>query len=105
MSETPLTQALTRINAGEFEYEHKGHTKPLREMRTAEREKAIQTRNEMQELDGKMRNACRTMLAELYGLVDNPKEKKVWDMAWDRGHSNGYSEVAIQYDELADLVL
>lgn len=105
MKESPLTQALNRINAGEFEYEYKSHTKPLREMNIREREQAIATRREMQELDGQMRTNCRTMLAELYGLVGHPKEQKVWDMAWDMGHASGWSEVAIQYDNLADLVL
>ncbi len=50
------------------------------------------------------REVLRADLAASYGLVDHPKEKMVWDKAWEHGHSNGLSDVLYWYDEFADMV-
>ena len=46
----------------------------------------------------------REGLAKEYGLVGNPKEKKVWELAWSEGHSSGYSTVEQYYDQFSELV-
>ncbi len=45
----------------------------------------------------------RADLADAYGLKDHPKEKMVWEKAWEHGHGNGLSEVLYWYDEFADV--
>ena len=42
-------------------------------------------------------------LAEL-GLDGHPKADKLFERAWEEGHSFGYSEVWIHLVELADLI-
>lgn len=39
-----------------------------------------------------------------YGVSDNPKLEKAFDMAWDRGHPSGYRDVVYYFDELVDLI-
>jgi len=43
------------------------------------------------------------VLAEL-GLTDHPKADKLFGMAWDHGHSSGYSDVLSWAEEFAELV-
>lgn len=44
------------------------------------------------------------LLADL-GLTGHPKADKVYALAWQRGHSSGYSEVYNEAIDLAELVL
>jgi len=46
----------------------------------------------------------REDLAKEYGVVGNPKEEKLFRMAWEYGHSSGLREVEMYYEELAELV-
>jgi hypothetical protein len=39
-----------------------------------------------------------------HGVENNPKREKLFDIAWSQGHSAGYSEVAIHYDEMVVLI-
>jgi hypothetical protein len=39
-----------------------------------------------------------------HGVVDNSKKEKLFDIAWSQGHSSGFSEVALHYDELVELI-
>jgi hypothetical protein len=43
-------------------------------------------------------------LAKEYGLLGHPKERKVWELAWEEGHSSGYSTVEQYYDQFSELV-
>lgn len=38
------------------------------------------------------------------GLTNHPKANKVWSMAWDHGHSAGWSEILYWVVELSTLV-
>lgn len=38
-------------------------------------------------------------------LTKHPNANKIFDYAWDRGHSNGYSEVVCFLEELAALII
>lgn len=38
------------------------------------------------------------------GIADNPKRDKLFAIAWEYGHSSGYSEVYNYADELVDLI-
>lgn len=43
-------------------------------------------------------------LFEDLGIQDNPKKEKLFDKAWDRGHSHGYSEVYGVASDLVELI-
>lgn len=46
----------------------------------------------------------KTALFKLYGVSDNPKAQKVWEYAWQEGHSEGFSLIAIIFDDLVELI-
>ena len=46
----------------------------------------------------------RKDLAEAYETTKHKKEKLLWEISWDEGHSNGLSEVLICYDKLVELL-
>lgn len=105
MSTSPYSIALERINSGEFKAPYENYSvKPVKELSTSERQKANEIRQRNRENDAKARADLRKMLSELYELSDHPKEQKLWDMAWEYGHSNGFSEVVLRYDEMASLM-
>jgi hypothetical protein len=39
-----------------------------------------------------------------HGLSGHPKADKLYEIAWEFGHSAGYGEIEIYYDQLVDLV-
>lgn len=39
-----------------------------------------------------------------HGVQDNPKKDKLFDIAWSQGHSAGWQEVALHYEELVVLI-
>lgn len=43
-------------------------------------------------------------LEEVFGLKRHPKADKVWEMAWERGHSTGVMPVIDEYGDLAELL-
>jgi hypothetical protein len=51
-----------------------------------------------------VRNSFRKTLAQAYGVSEHPKEERLWELAWSKGHANGYAEVALEYDELVTLI-
>jgi hypothetical protein len=48
--------------------------------------------------------AFKKALAEEYGIISNPKFEKAFDIAWQQGHSSGYSEVENYFSDLVDLI-
>jgi hypothetical protein len=46
----------------------------------------------------------KTDLAEYLGLTDHNKFDKLFDMAWERRHSDGYCAIAEEAEELAELL-
>jgi hypothetical protein len=43
-------------------------------------------------------------LEEEYGTADNPKRDDLFKLAWDYGHSGGFSQIVNYYDDLYELV-
>jgi len=41
---------------------------------------------------------------EHFGTVGNPKAQRFWELAWEFGHSFGFSEVYNYYSEWVDLI-
>ena len=102
-----INDVLTRVQNGEFDYEHKPtHIATTRDSAEylARKDTADANRKSNREAELGTRNAFRKALAETYGVTEHPKEERLWELAWSKGHSNGYSEVALEYDELVTLI-
>ena len=63
-----------------------------------------QRRKEYRDAEGRITGRFKQNLFESHGVQNNPKRDKVWNMAWDRGHSNGYNEVAAEFEQLVALI-
>jgi len=61
-------------------------------------------RKEYLEEEGRLYDEFRKDAIEYVGLTGHPKADKIYDKAWEDGHSCGYEEVLIHLEELADLV-
>lgn len=83
-----------KINAGEYKNE-----KPY-----SSRSKNLKAWTDYMDEDTRLANKFRHDIAEECGILGHPKEEKVWNMAWEHGHSSGFSEIAIFYSDFADLV-
>ncbi len=44
-------------------------------------------------------------LAKEYGIENHPKRAKLWSLAWEHGHSSGFSEIEIYYREFVELIV
>ena len=113
---TDMIDIVIKIKAGDYEtkipYEYEivpidEDTMTVREAREhTERQKAlkkdhlVRRREDIYRLEKQFRND----LAEEHGVTGHPKEPKLWSMAWEYGHSSGFEEVAMYYDELVELV-
>ena len=49
-------------------------------------------------------NFRKALAKEYLRTSEKSKEQKVWDLAWDKGHANGYYDVESHYQDFADLV-
>lgn len=61
-------------------------------------------RRKRDEDDSRLVEMFRADIAKCCGVVGHPKESKLWNMAYEYGHSSGLREIASYYDDLADLV-
>lgn len=66
-----------------------------------EREKM---RAEYREEQVRLNRQFQADLLEAYGMTNHPKREAIWNMAYGRGHSAGYHEVAQEFDELMALI-
>jgi hypothetical protein len=41
---------------------------------------------------------------EEFGVQNHPKRERVFELAWDRGHSSGFFEVYLVFEELVELI-
>jgi len=57
----------------------------------------------MQE-QNKLQQEFRNDLEAYYGVTNHPKADLLYDMAWDRGHSAGFLDVANYYSDLVRLI-
>lgn len=90
-----LTNIYQKIN--NKEYDTKLIFIPLRESKEAyERYQEDQARLNQEFMDEAI---------EAVGLKDHPKAGKAYALAWEHGHSAGYSDVLSYLSEFADLIL
>ena len=52
----------------------------------------------------KDRLAHQASLEQKHGLTGHPKADKLYQLAWDFGHSSGYHEIEYYYDDFAELL-
>jgi hypothetical protein len=50
------------------------------------------------------REAHKKKLAEKYGVVGHPKLDRCYDLAWEHGHSSGWTEVQIYFADFVELI-
>ena len=60
--------------------------------------------SEYREEENKIYCQFKKDLLEEIGIANHPKAEQLFNMAWDRGHSNGYTEVLIEAEELSELL-
>jgi hypothetical protein len=87
---TPVNDDMTIRQAREHEAEQK-------RLKSGHRQKYHEDRARLEE-------QFAADLAEEHGLVGHPKEKLLYSLAYERGHSGGFRDVAGQYEEMADLL-
>ena len=56
------------------------------------------------EEQGRLTALLRSDLEREYSVIGHPKAGRVWELAWEAGHSCGYAEVANNYAELVELI-
>lgn len=56
------------------------------------------------ENEAKMHALFKKDLFDEYGVSDAPKREKAFSIAWDRGHSGGFPDVASCFSSLAELI-
>lgn len=93
----------------QFEKEYRGLVYPGRipgifkestEERIARVEKIREYNRKVNEITEKFKLA----LFKEHGVESNPKAEKVWSLAWEHGHSSGYSEIEIYFEEFVELI-
>jgi hypothetical protein len=52
----------------------------------------------------KLHEEFKDDLFKQFAVTDNPKRHKAFDLAWDRGHSNGVEEVYNEFYDLVELI-
>lgn len=76
---------------------------PARSM-YATKEDYVQARTEWIAKDNSVKSELKAdILAEL-GITNHPKADKLYEMAWEAGHSEGYYSVFDRAEELAELI-
>ena len=64
----------------------------------------IRARNNYNQIVAKSNEWFQYALKSHHGVQHHPKAGKVYQMAWDDGHSSGYDSVANSFDELVELI-
>lgn len=102
-----LDKILERIRNKEFEVDaslYPRSEKSFSDMNVLEREKHQTLRQALRTAEADKQKEFRKALADTYELTDHPKEELLFNLAWEQGHSNGYNEVALCYDEMSVLL-
>ncbi len=59
---------------------------------------------EYKDANGRINQSFRNEILTALEILDHPKASKLWEMAYERGHSGGYYEVAQEAERLAELL-
>lgn len=75
-----------------------------REHKESEKQRSRDQTRKHRENEGVMSALVKRDLEVQEGLAGHPKADLLWSIAWDRGHSSGYSEVINEYEQMAELL-
>ena len=51
-----------------------------------------------------VRSEHKAKLEQKHGLTGHPKADRLYRIAWDAGHAEGYHEIEMWYEDLAELL-
>jgi flagellar biosynthesis/type III secretory pathway protein FliH len=74
------------------------------ELNQAKRERQRREREERQRIENEAIEAQKQELAECYGLPRDERFEQAYSIAWQRGHSGGFSDVASAFDDIVPLI-
>jgi len=60
--------------------------------------------DEYHSANGKVNQSFQAEILATLGIANHPKASKLWEMAYERGHSGGYYEIAQEAERLAELL-
>lgn len=61
-------------------------------------------RHEWMKEENRLTELFKNDLFRFYEVQSNPKREKLYDMSWEYGHSNGFSELLNVFNDLVDLI-
>lgn len=73
-------------------------------LRASERQRHRDQRDAHRQNERVMTAVLKADLETEHDVVGHPRADKLWDLAWDHGHSSGYSEVINYYEDLVELL-
>ena len=63
----------------------------------------LEVKNEYRKEEGRLLDIFRKLLYYEYG-VSGPKADKVYSLAWEKGHSSGFTEIALNFGDFVELI-
>lgn len=79
----------------------KQHVKDLED---AEKLRRMEARQKRYDEENKLIEEMKIRLADEYGVPMDEKFEKCWNLAWQHGHSAGFNEVELYFDEFVELI-
>jgi hypothetical protein len=73
-------------------------------MRKHDAKKSREQLNKRRAEEARLNSLFKADLENQHGVAGHPKADRLFELAWDYGHSSGYNEVAYYYDDLAELI-
>lgn len=61
-------------------------------------------RNDYRAETSRLERLFKEDLEKEFGLENHPKKDRLYDIAYDHGHSSGYFEIYYEYSKLSDLL-
>ena len=84
--------------------EEKMTVRQAREHSEAQKEAARLRRIDQWEDEQRLRILFQADLEEEHGVRNHPKADRVFELAWEHGHSSGYEEVVSCYADFVELI-
>ncbi len=70
-----------------------------------ERKRAFDTaRDEYRMEEGRLRESFKADLFAEFDVSTNPKREQAFNIAWDKGHASGYSEIVCEFGDIVELI-
>ena len=84
--------------------EDKMTVKQAREHTESEKQRGRDQMRKHREREAELNMLVKSDLEAQHGIVGHPKADKLWSLAWDAGHSAGYSDVITYYEDFVELL-